>query len=77
MDNQTDISIDRRRLRVPLHLPSRRQSYATSGRAQLIARRRRIAIGFAVLVIGLALSAQFRTHRGGSSSAPAWRSLAT
>ena len=61
MDNQTDISTDRRlsRLRVPLHLPSRRQSYATSGRAQLIARRRRIAVGFAVLVIGLALSAEF------------------
>jgi hypothetical protein len=59
VDNQTDISTDRRRLRVPLHLPSRRQSYATSGRAQLIARRRRIAIGFAVLVIGLALSAEF------------------
>ena len=59
VDNQTDLSTDRRRLRVPLHLPSRRQSYPTSGRAQLIARRRRIAVGFAVLVIGLALSAQF------------------
>ena len=65
VDNQTDISITRRRLRVPLHMPSRRQSYqgrqsyATSGRAQLIARRRRIAVGFAVLVIGLALSAEF------------------
>jgi hypothetical protein len=59
VDNQTDTSTARRRLRVPLHLPSRRQSYATSGRAQLIARRRRIAIGFAVLVIGLALSAEF------------------
>ena len=59
MDNQTDISTAHRRLRVPLHLPSRRQSYATSGRAQLIARRRRIAVGFAVLVIGLALSAEF------------------
>jgi hypothetical protein len=59
VDNQTDISTTRRRLRVPLHLPSRRQSYATSGRAQLIARRRRIAVGFAVLVIGLALSAEF------------------
>jgi hypothetical protein len=59
VDNQTDISIAHRRLRVPLHLPSRRQSYATSGRAQLIARRRRIAVGFAVLVIGLALSAEF------------------
>jgi hypothetical protein len=67
VDNQTDMSTERRlpRLRMPLHLPSRRQSYqgrqsyATSGRAQLIARRRRIAIGFAVLVIGLALSAQF------------------
>jgi hypothetical protein len=59
VDNQTDLSTARRRLRVPLHLPSRRQSYATSGRAQLIARRRRIAIGFAVLVIGLALSAEF------------------
>jgi type II secretory pathway pseudopilin PulG len=59
VDNQTDLSTSRRRLRVPLHLPSRRQSYATSGRAQLIARRRRIAIGFAVLVIGLALSAEF------------------
>jgi type II secretory pathway pseudopilin PulG len=59
VDNQTDISTDRRRLRVPLHLPSRGQSYATSGRAQLIVRRRRIAIGFAVLVIGLALSAEF------------------
>ena len=55
VDNQTDTSTTRRRLRVPLHLPSRRQSYATSGRAQLIARRRRIAVGFAVLVIGLAL----------------------
>jgi hypothetical protein len=66
VDNQTDISTSPRRLRVPLHLPSRRrsyatggESYATSGRAQLIARRRRIAIGFAVLVIGLALSAEF------------------
>lgn len=59
VDNQTDISIERRRLRVPLHLPSRRPSYATSGQAQLIARRRRIAVGFAVLVIGLALSAEF------------------
>jgi type II secretory pathway pseudopilin PulG len=59
VDNQTDLSTARRRLRVPLHLPSRRQSYATSGRAQLIARRRRIAVGFAVLVIGLALSAEF------------------
>ncbi|HEY3926491.1 MAG TPA: hypothetical protein VGL75_18160 [Acidothermaceae bacterium] len=65
VDNQTDTSIARRRLRVPLRLPSRRQSYqgrqsyATSGRAQLIARRRRIAVGFAVLVIGLALSAEF------------------
>jgi hypothetical protein len=58
VDNQTDISTARRRLRVPLHLPSRRQSYAISGRAQLIARRRRIAVGFAVLVIGLALSAE-------------------
>jgi hypothetical protein len=59
VDNQTDTSTARRRLRVPLHLPSRRRSYATSGRAQLIARRRRIAIGFAVLVIGLALAAEF------------------
>lgn len=59
VDNQTDTSTTRRRLRVPLHLPSRRQSYATSGQAQLIARRRRIAVGFAVLVIGLALSAEF------------------
>jgi hypothetical protein len=59
VDNQTDTSTSRRRLRVPLHVPSRRQSYATSGRAQLIARRRRIAVGFAVLVIGLALSAEF------------------
>jgi hypothetical protein len=61
VDNQTDTSMGRRlpRLRVPLHLPSRRQSYATSGRAQLIARRRRIAVGFAVLVVGLALAAEF------------------
>jgi type II secretory pathway pseudopilin PulG len=59
VDNQTDTSTTRRRLRVPLHLPARRQSYATSGRAQLIARRRRIAIGFAALVIGLALAAEF------------------
>ncbi len=59
VDNQTDMSPARRRLRIPLHLPSRRQSYATSGRAQLIARRRRIALGFAALVIGLALSAEF------------------
>ncbi|HEY5201576.1 MAG TPA: hypothetical protein VIJ31_11795 [Acidothermaceae bacterium] len=59
VDNQIETSTTRRRLRVPLHLPSRRQSYATSGRAQLIARRRRIAVGFAVLVIGLALSAEF------------------
>jgi type II secretory pathway pseudopilin PulG len=58
VDNQTDTSTSRR-LRVPLHLPSRRQSYATSGRAQLIARRRRIAVGFAVLVVGLALSSEF------------------
>ena len=59
MDNQADTSMTRPRLRVPLHLPSRRQSYATSGQAQLIARRRRIAVGFAVLVIGLALAAEF------------------
>jgi type II secretory pathway pseudopilin PulG len=61
VDNQTDTSTGRHlpRLRVPLHLPARRQSYATSGRGQLIARRRRIAVGFAVLVIGLALSAEF------------------
>src|SRR5665213_4186212 len=59
VDNQIETSTTRRRLRAPLHLPSRRQSYATSGRAQLIARRRRIAVGFAVLVIGLALSAEF------------------
>ncbi len=59
VDNQTDMSPARRRLRIPLHLPARRQSYATSGRAQLIARRRRIAVGFAALVIGLALSAEF------------------
>ncbi|HEY5051162.1 MAG TPA: hypothetical protein VII50_09680, partial [Acidothermaceae bacterium] len=61
VDNQTDTSTGQRlpRLRVPLHLPSRRRSYATSGRAQVIARRRRIAVGFAVLVIGLALSAEF------------------
>ncbi len=58
VDNQTDTA-GRRRLRVPLHLPSRQQPYATSGRAQLIVRRRRIAVGFAVLVIGLALSAEF------------------
>ena len=59
VDNQTDMSPARRRLRIPLQLPARRQSYATSGRAQLIARRRRIALGFAALVIGLALSAEF------------------
>ena len=59
VDNQTDMAPARRRVRIPLHLPSRRQSYATSGRAQLIARRRRIALGFAALVIGLALSAEF------------------
>ena len=59
VDNQTDMAPARRRLRVPLHLPLRQPSYSTSGRAQLIARRRRIAVGFAVLVIGLALSAEF------------------
>ena len=66
VDNEPDTSTGRRplTLRLPvLRLPRlplpRRQGYARplSGRARLLARRRRIALIFAVLTIGLAVSA--------------------
>ena len=63
VDNQPDMSTGRRprTLRLPvLRLPTtRRDPYARplSGRARVIARRRRVALLFAVLVIGLAASA--------------------
>ncbi|HEY0870270.1 MAG TPA: hypothetical protein VGD55_07715 [Acidothermaceae bacterium] len=61
VDNEPETSTGRRplTLRLPvLRLPTRRQRYAPlSGRARLLARRRRIALFFAVLTIGLAVSA--------------------
>jgi hypothetical protein len=66
VDNQPDTSTERRPLGLPLlrmpvlRLPlPRRQGYARplSGRGRLLARRRRIALIFAVLTIGLAVSA--------------------
>jgi hypothetical protein len=54
-----DNALDERSGRRPLLRRSARPTSAVSGRARLMARRRRIAVVFAVLTVGLACSAAF------------------